>query len=65
MRAWTETRFSNFQLANSGYSIKSDGTIPIPTDPRTEKGFNYKEAWEKTAVKVCGYEGVNVIGIDF
>ncbi len=47
------------------YSIKSDGTIPIPTDPRTEKGFNYKEAWEKTAVKVCGYEGVNVIGIDF
>ena len=62
-------RSNGYRIAKANmmqcYSIKSDGTIPIPTDPRTEKGFNYKEAWEKTAVKVCGYEGVNVIGIDF
>lgn len=60
-------RSNGYRIAKANmmqcYSIKPDGTIP--TGPDTERAFNYKEAWEKTAVKVCGYEGVNVIGIDF
>ena len=44
------------------YSINPNGSIP--TKP-TAKAFNYKKAWENTAVKVYGYEGMNVIGIDF
>ena len=45
------------------YSINPNGTMVDETG--TEQPFNYKAAWEKTAVKVFGYEGINVFGIDF
>ena len=62
-----EFRSNGYRIAQANmmqcYSIKTDGVIP--TGPKTEMEYNYKDAWEKTAVKVYGYEGVNVIGIDF
>ena len=50
-RAWAETRFSNFQLANSGYSINNtSGTVPqhrgqsppapFPLSPRLPAPFS-------------------------
>ena len=45
------------------YSINPKGTVP--TSLGTVREFNYKQAWENSAVKVYGYEGVNAIGIDF
>ena len=44
------------------YSINPKGMDP--THPNATP-INFKKEWEKTAVKVYGYEGVNVIGIDF
>lgn len=60
-------RSNGYRIAEANmmqcYSIIPNGTIPVGLD--AERTFNYKKAWENTAVKVYGYEGVNVIGIDF
>jgi hypothetical protein len=60
-------RSNGYRIAKANmmqcYSINTKGTVPTVTGE--EKEFNYKKAWENTAVKVYGYEGVNAIGIDF
>ena len=59
-------RSNGYRIAKANmmqcYSINPNGSIPMKP---TAKAFNYKKAWENTAVKVYGYEGMNVIGIDF
>lgn len=45
------------------YSITEDGKFYF--NGNSYGKFNYKTAWENLAVDVSGYEGINVIGIDF
>ena len=45
------------------YSLIPNGTICL--GPNREIPFNYKEAWNKTAVKVYGYEGINILLINY
>lgn len=59
-------RSAGYRIAKANmmqcYGINPNGTVPTRTNVIP---FNYKKAWENTAVKVFGYEGMNVIGIDF
>ena len=59
----------DYKVSDNSYGVEDRKTISphhsYPTNGVRPSDFNFKKEWEKTAVKVYGYEGVNVIGIDF
>ena len=66
-RLTTSIRSKGYRIARANmmqcYSAIPFGSIPV--EQYKEMPFDYTAEWKKTAVKFFGYEGMNIIGIDF